>query len=304
MSWILLVLLPPLIVVLVPLVNEWRKPRMAGRWRAGAPGDMAALSMGATHFRWHGPADAAKTAVCVHGLTTPSFVWDGVAERLVAQGYRVLVYDLYGRGYSDRPAGAQTRAFFLTQLEELIAHEGITGEFTLVGYSMGGSIATCFAAKHPDRVRRLVLVAPAGLGHVTPPFGRFCIAVPGIGDWLFRALFPTSFRRAARKMTRNEGIPAEVSAAQVAEVEMRGFVPAVLSSMRGMLAETLETEHRAIAATGMPVLAIWATRDATIPIKNMGRLATWNRTAQQAQVEGATHWAPITHPDEVARAMR
>lgn len=289
---------------LAPFVREWRKPAMTDARRADAPGALARLSQGATHYRWYGAAGDGPVAVCVHGLTTPSFVWDALAEELAAQGWRVLVYDLYGRGCSDRPPGPQTRAFFLEQLEEIIRHEGIRGDITLIGYSMGGAIATCYASKNPHMLRRLVLIAPAGMGQVAGRFDRFCAGVPVLGDWLFRLGFPRRHRRGAAALHRNEGVPAGVAAAQAAELDSRGFVPAVLSSRRGMLSEVLEGDHRAIAAARLPVLAIWATADAVIPIANMGRLTAWNRAAHQVQIEGASHWVPLTHPRDIARALR
>ena len=287
-----------------PFAVEWRKPPMSDARRAAAPGHFARLSRGGTHYRWYGDRTEGPVAVCVHGLTTPSFVWDGVAADMVAHGWRVLAFDLYGRGWSDRPPGPQDREFFLEQLEEIIRHEGLKGDITLVGYSMGGAIAACYAARNPQMLRRLALIAPAGMGQVPQRLERRCAGWPVLGDWLFRPRFPRRHRRAAELLHRNEGVAREVAAAQAAELDTRGFVPAVLSSLRGMLSETLETEHRAIAAAKLPVLAIWATADALIPLSHMGRLTAWNRDAQQVQVKGASHWLPLTHPREVARALR
>ncbi|MGR3323487.1 MAG: alpha/beta fold hydrolase [Pseudooceanicola sp.] len=287
-----------------PFLNELRKPRVTEALREGAPGRFAKLSQGITHYRWYDDKARGPVAVCVHGLTTPGFVWDGLAEELHTLGYRVLAYDLYGRGLSDRPAAPQTRHFFLRQLEDLLEHEGLSEDLTLFGYSMGGSIATCFAARHPHMLRRLVLVAPAGMGQTAGSFERLCAGLPFIGDWLFRVAFPARHRAGARKLHRDEGAPQEVTDAQAAQVDFRGFVPAVLSSRRRMLSETLETEHRKVARAGVPVLAIWAAKDAVIPLSNMGVLANWNRDAEQAQIDGASHWVPITHPRELALAFR
>ena len=108
---------------------------------------------------------------------------DGVADALGRLGYRVLMYDLYGRGLSDAPKGKQDRAFFLRQLSDLCAYHGITEELTIAGYSMGGSIATAFATEYPHSVKRVVLIASAGLKTNESAFARFCRRVPGLGDW-------------------------------------------------------------------------------------------------------------------------
>ncbi len=304
MTWTALIFGLLLAVFLGPFLMELRRPKVDAQTREGVPGSFAKLSQGITYFRWHNDKVRGPVAICIHGLTTPSFVWDGLADELDALGYRVLVYDLYGRGLSDRPAAQQTRAFFLRQLSDLIAHEDIKGDITMFGYSMGGSIATCYAAKHPEMLRRLVLLAPAGMGSARSSLDRFMIGTPLIGDWLFRFVFPVRHRRLAHKLHQNEGVPADVAAAQAAQVDFRGFVPAVLSSMRRMLSETLETEHREIAKSGVPVMGIWATRDTAIPLANMGKLTDWNRQADQAQINGATHWVPITHAREIARVFR
>lgn len=85
-------------VILAPTVAEVLRPRMGPSARQSAPGEFAELSRGVTHYQWLGP-EGGPLVVCVHGLTTPSFVWEGIAPRLAEAGYRVLTYDLYGRGY-------------------------------------------------------------------------------------------------------------------------------------------------------------------------------------------------------------
>ena len=77
-----------------------------------------------THYRWHGPVRE-PVLVAIHGLTTPSMVWDELARGFVAFGFRVLTYNLYGRGYSDAYDGTQDAAHFVKQLEELLADQDV-----------------------------------------------------------------------------------------------------------------------------------------------------------------------------------
>lgn len=238
-------------------------------------------------------------AVCVHGLTTPSFVWGPVAEGLGRMGYRVLVYDLYGRGFSDRPKGAQDSAFFNRQLEELLADQGVDGAFTLLGYSMGGAIGAAFAAAHPERVKQLVLLAPAGLGHDLGPVADLAVKYERFGRWMCYAFYPKSLRRATEA---ERGLPSAIPGMvdmQIAETRLKGFAPAVLSSLRGVLDEDLEGAHRSIAEAGTPVLAIWGEADEVIPLACKARLAEWNPGARQEVVPGAGHAVTYTHVDDV-----
>lgn len=276
---------------------------MDGSARAAAPGGFLRLSDGETYFRWIGP-ERGPIAVCIHGLTTPSLVWQALAEGLAEAGYRVLVYDLYGRGYSDRPPTAHDRTLYHRQLDELLAKLRIAGPVTLLGYSMGGAIAASWAAAHPDRVSRLILLAPAGMGHDLGHVARIARDVPVIGDWLMLAAFPLSHRRATgRERLAATDVPGIV-AYQQDELRWRGFVPAVLSSVRGILREVQEDDHRALRRAALPVLAIWGAEDRVIPIRAMSVLAAWNPGAHHAVIEGAGHGLPYTHAAAVLAEIR
>lgn len=301
MSWIIWGLIA--LVVAAPFLRERMRKPMDEAARAGAPGEFVELSRGVTHFRWYGGARG-PVAVCVHGLTTPSFVWGPIAQGLVLMGFRVLTYDLYGRGYSDRPSGPQDEAFFITQLEELLESQGVKDDFTLLGYSMGGAIATAFAALHPSRLRRLVLLAPGGLGHDLGPIAQMVVNRPWLGTWIFYASYARSYRRATEAERGVETTVENIVDLQQAELDYRGFLPAVLRSMRGILDETQEAEHRDICAEAVPTLAIWGRKDEVIPITGMGRLAEWNREARQEVIEGAGHALAYTHTDDVLKAIR
>ena len=286
-----------------PFLREAAKPTMDDTARRHAPGSFATLSRGVTHYRWMG-ATRGPVAVCVHGLTTPSFVWHGVAQGLGAMGFRVLIYDLYGRGYSDRPDGPQDSAFFVAQLEDLLEDQGIGGDITLLGYSMGGAIATAFAALYPERLRQIVLIAPAGLGHDLGPMARLVARGNMVSSWLMRAVFPRVFHKSTEA---ERDLPSSVEGIvdlQQDELKYRGFVPAIERSMSGMLSEDLAEAHVDIAEAGLPVLAIWGREDAIIPLSAMGRLAQINRNARQEVIEGAGHGLTYTHTDELLHAMR
>lgn len=300
MIWFLLILAA---VIFTPLLIERYRRPMDDVARGSAPGQFVHLGKGVTHFNWHGPVGG-PVCVCVHGLTTPSFVWGGLTRGLAQMGYRVLTYDLYGRGYSDRPKVLQDRAFFLHQLRELLAREGVEGNLTLIGYSMGGAISTAFASEKPDRVKRLILLAPAGMGLARGKMMRFIIDTPIIGDWLMLALFPRIHRKGVRAERDLPSAVPNITELQAEELEYRGFTPAVLSSLRGLLSRTLEAEHKKLHAAGTPVLAIWGSDDKVIPASSIGTLAEWSRNTRHEVIEGAGHGLTYTHADEIMKILR
>ncbi|MEL7252534.1 MAG: alpha/beta hydrolase [Pseudomonadota bacterium] len=285
-----------------PFVAEALRPRMTATRRKLAPGQFANLSQGITHYQWTGPEDG-PVAVCVHGLTTPSFVYGPFAEGLAAKGYRVLTYDLYGRGFSDRPKGEQDSAFFNRQLNDLLADQGVTEPFVLVGYSMGGAIGAGFAAAHLTRVKQLILLAPAGMALDLGPLVDMAQRGTFMGTWMTLGFYPKSLRRATEGERGLESPIPHMVDRQIEETRLKGFAPAVLSSLRGVLDEDLEPAHRAVAAAGIPVTAIWGETDEVIPLECKDRLSDWNPAAQNHVIAGAGHTVTYTHTDEVLKAL-
>lgn len=298
----LVLILGVLILIALPTILETLRKPVSASARKAAPGQIAQLSKGATYYQWLGPVRG-PVAVLIHGLSTPSVVWKDVAQCLVDSGYRVLVYDLYGRGLSDAPKGDQDTAFFLTQLDELLEDQGLTDDLTVVGYSMGGAIATAFAANEPHRMKRLILLAPSGVETNESQFSRFCRTKPVIGEWAHGAMAGLRMRSAITS-DQSADVSPDVMDAQKADLKRQGFLPAVLSSRRNILVSVQEHEHRSISRDGIPVIAIWGDQDTVIPIKALGTMAQWNRTAHQEVVKGAGHALPYSHGTQVSTFLR
>ena len=68
--------------------------------RLSLPGQFIQLPNGITHFEIQGSL-CAPVIVLVHGFSTPYYIWDPTFEALIAAGFRVLRFDLFGRGFSD-----------------------------------------------------------------------------------------------------------------------------------------------------------------------------------------------------------
>ncbi|RDW69082.1 alpha/beta hydrolase [Aspergillus mulundensis] len=119
-------------------------------------------------YEW-GPENGPKVLL-VHGITNPCIALGGLAHGLVDRGCRVMLFDLFGRGYSDCPSDVpQDERLFSSQILLALSSSPLSwtgagsGKFCLVGYSLGGGIATSFASFFPQLLTALVLLAPAGL---------------------------------------------------------------------------------------------------------------------------------------------
>ncbi len=96
--------------------------------------------------------------VCLHGLTRNSRDFDKLAPHLCAQGWRVIVPDMRGRGnseYSSDPSTYQP-ATYVADLLALLDQEGIE-RFVSIGTSMGGLMTMLLAQSQPDRIAATVL---------------------------------------------------------------------------------------------------------------------------------------------------
>jgi pimeloyl-ACP methyl ester carboxylesterase len=112
-----------------------------------------------------GPENGRKVLL-LHGITTPCLSLARLASSLVEKGCRVLLLDLFGRGYSDSPDLPHDSRLYSTEILLAITSSPLpwTPEgFSVIGRSLGGAIAVDFAASFPHMVKSLVLLAPAGL---------------------------------------------------------------------------------------------------------------------------------------------
>ena len=292
MIWILVLGLG--LVALAPFLVEAARPPMDTTLQAEAPGQFAMLPGDGTHYRWDGP-EGGPVLVLIHGLSSPNYVFDPVIAGLNQLGFRTLRYDLWGRGYSDRAPGDQDEAYFVAQLTDLLDALKVTGRVSLMGYSMGGMIATAFAAKDANRVEHLALIAPAGMAHSVDRMTRVMRDTPMLGDWACRWLGV----RAIRKGIAAGSGDAEIKSALTHETRLRGCLPAVLSSLRHTLIETQEAEHARIGRAAIPVMALWGADDEVIPPQARQLLGAWNPEVQQHVIDGADHAVLYTHPDAV-----
>ncbi|KAI1263055.1 alpha/beta-hydrolase [Xylariaceae sp. FL1019] len=114
-----------------------------------------------------GPEDG-KKVLLIHGISTSCMTLGDVTNALVEKGCRVMLFDLFGRGYSDAPGDLpyDTR-LFVSQILLVLASSPLawtgTNGLRIIGYSLGGAIAANFAATFPEMVESLILLAPAGV---------------------------------------------------------------------------------------------------------------------------------------------
>jgi pimeloyl-ACP methyl ester carboxylesterase len=135
---------------------------------------------------WPASASAAKAPaiVCIHGLTANHTCWASVADTL-SPSYRVIAYDLRGRGDSDKPDKGYSLEQHGRDLAALLDHCGLK-KAVIMGHSLGAHIALRFAVHQPGRVSKLVLfdggldVRAEVLDSLRPAINRLGVEFPSL----------------------------------------------------------------------------------------------------------------------------
>ena len=272
--------------------------------RRQAPGQFISLLHGLVHYQLHGEGDDKPLIVFVHGFSTPSFVWNGLLPPLLAAGFRVLTYDLYGRGWSARPDVRYDARLYEEQLVELLAALHLEGKMSFVGYSMGGAIVTHFAARYWERVSNLVLIAPAGLVvNWGSSRGAALFPLPVLGDWLM-VVRGRQFMLDVMQQPENQGkaVP-DIVARYQQQMDYAGYLPAILSTLRHFPMAAMQNEYAVVGKQDFPVLAVWGARDNVVPVTNVERIKTLVPRAHFAILDHAHHAITYSEPEFVSQAI-
>jgi alpha-beta hydrolase superfamily lysophospholipase len=123
---------------------------------------------------WHPDGDPRAVIVIAHGAGEHSGRYQHVAARLISEGYAVYAVDHRGHGHSDGPRALLDRVDnAVTDLDKVVviaAGENPGLPMFLLGHSMGGLIAVCYAIAYQERLAGLLLSGPlAALEAASPP---------------------------------------------------------------------------------------------------------------------------------------
>lgn len=276
-----------------------KRPNLTSATRKELAGSFVQLSAGATHYELQGPADG-QPVVLIHGNAAPYATWDNTIEGLCGAGLRVLRYDLFGHGFSDRPKLPRyDKRFYNTQLSELLGHLNIPYPVLVVGSSQGGSIGACFASKNPGAVKRLALVAPFfdDFEAARSVLARL-VRIPFIGEFLLRLASDDKLVDLSDSI-----VSAEVRAALEPEVakqfRFEGKRRAILANWRGDALQDATSCYRGVREQGIPTFLTWGTLDQKLSGESMTRLRELLPEIEYHELDGAGHLAHYEFPELV-----
>jgi pimeloyl-ACP methyl ester carboxylesterase len=240
------------------------KPRdeLESRYLA-SPRDMVDVAGMRLHVRDTGPRGA-PAVILIHGFGSSLHTWEAWA-RALSTDFRVVRFDLPGSGLSAvDPTGDYTDQRSLQVLMDLMDRLGI-GRASLIGNSIGGRIAWKFAAGHPDRIDKLVLVSPDGFASSGFKYG----VKPEIPMMirLMRYVLPKPLLR--MNLAPAYGDPARMGDDHVDRYYDLMLAPGIRDALIARMEQTvLEDPEPLLRRIEAPTLLVWGEKDALIPFSN------------------------------------
>ncbi|MCC6243340.1 MAG: alpha/beta hydrolase [Gemmatimonadaceae bacterium] len=275
--------------------GAWKNPEVAqldDATRAVAPGTFVRLAGGMTHYEVAGP-DSAQVVVLVHGFSVPMYIWDSTFVALRDAGYRVVRYDLYGRGWSDRPDAAYDGPMYDAQLNGLLDSLGATRPIHLVGLSFGGFVVSHYARGHRRRLSSLTLVDPVSTSPTLPSV----MSMRGIGPWLFQSTqVPGMADNQTSDFLHPERYPTWADRYRP-QIAFRGFGRSLLRSALTMSRTDFPQLFREVGLSGVPVLLVWGKQDQTTPIAGAEVIRQAIPSLELAVIDSAGH---LPHIEQAA----
>jgi pimeloyl-ACP methyl ester carboxylesterase len=241
--------------------------------------------------------------VLVHGICSSVYSWADVIPALAAT-HDVIALDLPGFGGSEIPAPGYSAARYVTALRSFLDDMGLA-RVRLVGHSLGGAVASAFAAVEPDRIERLVLVDAAGFN-----------LAPRDRPWLLRlggapGVAPILEALPLRRRTVELGLrqvfhdDTRVTPERVEEYAAPFFRPGSSRFMAGVLRDAGALGlPEAIGRIRAPTLVVWGDDDAWVPLSDADRFVAAIPGSRKAVIPACGHIPQEERPEELVRLLR
>lgn len=236
--------------------------------------------------------------ILLHGYPDNLQVWSELAPRLAVR-CEVIAFDWPGMGYSEAWTGGATPFDFAKRLRTLMDAWSIE-RAAVIGHDMGGQPALAFAAEHPNRVSRLVVMNSLVIWDEKTSWEIALLRKFGWNRVLLERLPRAVFFRALRTfLPRGDKLSAELRRdlwESFERPEVRKFVVRMCAGYQG----TLPRLKQIYPAIGTPSLFLWAEHDKHFPIAHARKLAEMVPGAKLEEIPRAGHWMALNLAEEVS----
>lgn len=263
------------------------------------PADMMMVQGINLHVRDTGPRNA-PAVLMVHGMGGSLHSWEAWAQAM-APDLRVIRLDLPGSGLSGLdPTGDYSDQRSIDVILALMDHLKLD-KASVVGHSIGGRMAWRLAATHPERVNKLVLVAPDGFSSPGFEYDK-PVDVPSVMQ-LMRYTLPKWLLRMNLK-------PAYASDSAMTDERITRYYELMLSPgarealikrmQQTMLSDPLPLLKRITA----PTLLVWGKQDAMIPFSNSADYTSAIAGSKLVAFDGVGHLPQEEAPEASLPAVK
>lgn len=233
--------------------------------------------------------DSDKYLVLIHGLGASAERWEFVIP-IFEKHYKVIVPDLLGFGYSDKPLIEYTPDFFTDFLEKFFHKLGIQNAY-VIGSSLGGQVSAEFTSRNNHLVDKLILVSSSGMmKHSTPALDAYVMA----------ALYPNkdTAQEVFKTMSGSTELNQKIVDGFIKRMQLPNAKMAFMSSLLGLKnAEIITTKLEKISS---PTLIVWGSLDPVIPIKYAGEFVSSIKDCRFYEMEGSGHTPFVDNPEKFA----
>ena len=257
--------------------------------RTASNSEFIKSDFGLTRYQVFGE-DNAPTVILIHSFNGFIESWKPNIEALVKAGYRVVAYDLFGRGLSDRPNTKYDLSLFRNQLDLVIKEVG-ANKAHLVGSSFGCIIASDYANRYPERVESLVMVGPAGWPQEDGPSPL--LGIPIVSDLAFHYFGESILRPTVEAYLLKPSKNSQVIREWARYAGYPGFTRAALSTLRNSPVLDYLAGWEQLAVLNKPTLFIWGKQDVSFPFSNSKMLDKLVPHAKVIGIDEAAHWVNI-----------
>jgi len=232
-------------------------------------GQFIDLTDGRTYYELSGPKGG-EVVVLIHGFSIPSYIWKPTKQTLVDAGYQVLAFDLFGRGYSDRPASYFGMDLYVQQLAELLKSLNLHDPVNLIGLSMGGAVVTYFTNKFPEKVNKISLLAPLIQTPSRPELTL--LQAPLLGDYLAKVMVVPMLENSLDRVVYDPLVFPDWHTKFKRQTQYKGFARAILKTAHYLNGKTFVSEYEELGQRNIPFQLFWGRQDKTIPFTDSAKV--------------------------------
>lgn len=249
------------------------------------------------HYSIQGEGDP---IVLIHGFAASNNDWIYITPELTNLGFQVIAPDLVGHGDSSKPIDPNCYTFhtLYNHFIEWVREFGEHKKLTLVGHSLGGSIALNYSLDHPEAVDKIVLIDPYYNRHqLNPVLGLinrrpdlYQKALGAAPQWLVRTVLALDVRGLVHYEVRTrQQIAEDYKRADPQIAYIPGSIP--------------DLSHQ-VERVNSPTLVIWGSKDLTLQVNSFPPLVDKLPKGYGKSIQGAGHQPHLAKPEEFNQLVK